>query len=354
MVVCFIFCEAQTITQEFNTFDTRTADAVLHLKAESHMRSRTSACWVLASAWHSSRRLGSQPLHTTYAASANVSSCPNPRRKYPSRTASAPRRLLRSDFMGHHHAGLQTELPSTSNRDFSIACRLKSVGKSTHGKTSPYVEKQIRRSELAALEQLEDRQIRILGADGVAESSEFVSSWRTLSAHPALVLNADFRPLSYMPLSLWCWKDAVKAMFSDKVSVVAHYDRVIRSPSLEMRLPSVVALKDYIHVDQRPAFTRQNVFLRDRFTCQYCLQRFRPSELSFDHVTPRCKGGGHSWENIVTACLACNARKGSQFPSEAGLKLHTKPYLPSYHELQEKGRLFLPSKVHKDWVDYLS
>ena len=88
--------------------------------------------------------------------------------------------------------------------------------------------------------------------------------------YPALVLNADFRPLSYFPLSLWPWQEAVKAVFLERVNIVSEYDRVVRSPSLEMRLPSVIALKEYVHLDRRPAFTRFNVFLRDSFECQYC------------------------------------------------------------------------------------
>ena len=60
---------------------------------------------------------------------------------------------------------------------------------------------------------------------------------------PALVLNADFRPLSYYPLSLWCWQDTIKAVFLDRVNIVAHYDRAVHSPSLEIKLPSVVSLK---------------------------------------------------------------------------------------------------------------
>ena len=61
---------------------------------------------------------------------------------------------------------------------------------------------------------------------------------------PALVLNADFRPLSYFPLSLWCWQDAVKAVFLDRVSVLNEYETEVHSPSLSMRLPSVIALKE--------------------------------------------------------------------------------------------------------------
>ena len=87
---------------------------------------------------------------------------------------------------------------------------------------------------------------------------------------PALVLNADFRPLSYYPLSLWCWQDAVKSVFLNRVSIVSNYKRKIRSPSFEMSLPSVIALKNFIKPSEHPNFTRFNVFLRDKFTCQYC------------------------------------------------------------------------------------
>ena len=87
---------------------------------------------------------------------------------------------------------------------------------------------------------------------------------------PALVLNADFRPLSYFPLSLWSWQETVKAVFLDRVNIVSEYDHAVHSPSMEMRLPSVIALRAYVRLDRRPAFTRFNVFLRDSFGCQYC------------------------------------------------------------------------------------
>ncbi len=78
-----------------------------------------------------------------------------------------------------------------------------------------------------------------------------------------------------------------------------------------MRLPSVIALKDYIPSARRPAFTRFNVFLRDAFHCQYCGDRYPTPDLTFDHVIPRCRGGRTTWENVVTACGGCNLRKGS-------------------------------------------
>ena len=86
---------------------------------------------------------------------------------------------------------------------------------------------------------------------------------------PALVLNADFRPLSYFPLSLWHWQEVVKAVFLERVNVLSEYDRVVRSPGFEMKLPSVIALKTYVQPARYPAFTRFNLFLRDGFSCQY-------------------------------------------------------------------------------------
>ena len=124
----------------------------------------------------------------------------------------------------------------------------------------------------------------------------------SLESSPALVLNADYRPLSYYPLSLWSWQDAIKAICLDRVHVVSNYDRVIKSPRFEMLLPSVVSLKDYVRPARHPAFTRFNVFLRDKFQCQYCGAR---DELTFDHVIPRSKGGRTTWENVVAACAPC-------------------------------------------------
>lgn len=170
---------------------------------------------------------------------------------------------------------------------------------------------------------------------------------------PALVLNADFRPLSYYPLSLWSWQDAVKAVYQDRVTILSEYDLVVRSPSFEMKLPSVIALRDYIATARRPAFTRFNVFLRDRFTCQYCGQRFPTHELTFDHVVPRCRGGRTSWDNVVTSCGACNLKKGSAMPQDIGMIPLLTPIQPDSHRLQENGRAFPPNFLHRSWRDFL-
>jgi 5-methylcytosine-specific restriction endonuclease McrA len=116
--------------------------------------------------------------------------------------------------------------------------------------------------------------------------SEFVREAAALRQFPALVLNADYRPLSYYPLSLWTWQEAIKAVWADRVDIVAQYDHWVRSPSTEIRIPSVIVLRDYVKPQKRVAFTRFNLFLRDEFRCQYCGAR---DNLTFDHVVPRAR-----------------------------------------------------------------
>ena len=171
-------------------------------------------------------------------------------------------------------------------------------------------------------------------------------------ACPALVLNADFRPLSYFPLSLWSWQDALKAVFLDRVDVVAQYETKVHSPNFEMRLPSVVSLKTYVSHARTPAFTRFNVFLRDLFTCQYCGSNDR-DQLTFDHVIPRSRGGRTNWQNVVTACSTCNLRKGNRMPGSSGMRPLERPVQPTTYQLQENGRAFPPNFLHESWRDYL-
>ena len=175
---------------------------------------------------------------------------------------------------------------------------------------------------------------------------------RSPDACPALVLNADFRPLSYFPLSLWSWQDALKAVFLDRVDVVAQYDKRVRSPNFEMRLPSVVSLKTFVNHARTPAFTRFNVFLRDSFECQYCHSTARDS-LTFDHVIPRSKGGRTTRENIVAACSCCNIKKGGRMPREAKMFPARAPARPTMYELNERGRAFPPHYLHESWQDFL-
>jgi 5-methylcytosine-specific restriction endonuclease McrA len=164
------------------------------------------------------------------------------------------------------------------------------------------------------------------------------------------VLNADYRPLSYFPLSLWSWQDAIKAVFLERVNIVCEYEQTVRSPSFEMRLPSVVSLKSYVRPARQPAFTRFNVFLRDRFACQYCGTNH---DLTFDHVIPRSRGGRTTWENVVAACSPCNLEKGGRLPTECGMHPASHPTRPSVFQLHQNGRMFPPNYLHESWHDYL-
>ena len=170
---------------------------------------------------------------------------------------------------------------------------------------------------------------------------------------PALVLNADFRPLSYFPLSLWAWQDTIKAVFLERVNVVSQYDTVVHSPNLEINLPSVISLKKFAPMNRSPAFTRFNVFLRDQFTCQYCGISQSANDLTFDHVVPRSKGGRTTWYNVTAACSTCNLKKGNRTLRRAGMVLRKMPRQPSAHQLQDAGRAFPPNYLHESWRDFL-
>ena len=180
--------------------------------------------------------------------------------------------------------------------------------------------------------------------------TQFVREPANLRHFPALVLNADYRPLSYYPLSLWPWQEAIKAVFLDRVTIIAEYDHEVRSQRQAFRIPSVVVLKDFVRPQKRVAFTRFNLFLRDEFCCQYCGAK---GELTFDHVVPRSRGGITSWENVVAACSPCNLKKANKSLRNSGMRLRRAPRRPTPEEMHAVGRRFPPNFLHESWMDYL-
>ena len=168
---------------------------------------------------------------------------------------------------------------------------------------------------------------------------------------PALILNADYRPLTYYPLSTLSWQHAVRAVYLDKVQVIHEYETTIHSPSIAMRLPSVVSLKAYVRRPHRPRFTRFNLFLRDNFSCQYCGTNTQP--LTFDHLVPRRRGGRATWENVVAACMSCNLKKGGRTPQEAQMIPLRAPRRPTLGELHAASQAHPPNFLHKSWLDYI-
>lgn len=181
-------------------------------------------------------------------------------------------------------------------------------------------------------------------------SENFVRSRAHLNQRPALVLNADYRPLSYFPLSLWSWQDAVKAAYLGRVDVVSEYDEMVHSPSVAIKIPSVIVLRDFVKPASATAFTRFNLFLRDEFTCQYCGSQ---GDMTFDHVVPRSKGGKTTWQNVVASCGPCNLRKGARSVRDAGMQLLRPAIQPSTGQLMNAGRKFPPNYMHDSWIDFL-
>lgn len=119
-----------------------------------------------------------------------------------------------------------------------------------------------------------------------------VSNLRTL------VLNADLQPLSWAPLSVWSWQQALVAVLQERVvQLKAYEDVLVHSASRPYDVPAVVALKRY-RKRKKVSFTRYHVFLRDEFTCQYCGNQFAAKDLTFDHVVPRSRSGQSSWDKL--------------------------------------------------------
>ncbi len=142
----------------------------------------------------------------------------------------------------------------------------------------------------------------------------------------ALLLNASFEPLQVIS-----WQKALQLFFSGKVEVVESSDREIRSVSITIRMPLVIRLIKFANHRTRKnivRFTRNNIFLRDNHTCQYCGGTPPRSYLTMDHVIPVVKGGKKTWDNIVTACRNCNVKKGGRTPEEASMKIRQSPKQP--------------------------
>jgi 5-methylcytosine-specific restriction endonuclease McrA len=124
----------------------------------------------------------------------------------------------------------------------------------------------------------------------------------------------------FFPCQILRWEDAVRLIYVGSASVVAEYDEELRSPSVTWKMPAVIVLKKDVRAKKKGVkYSPFNMFVRDKFTCQYCGDRKKQRELTRDHVVPRARGGRTTWENTVTACRPCNSQKGSMTCDEAGM-----------------------------------
>jgi 5-methylcytosine-specific restriction endonuclease McrA len=136
----------------------------------------------------------------------------------------------------------------------------------------------------------------------------------------------------YEPMTTISWRKAVTLLTLGKVEIIEEYDgRQVRSPSVIIRLPSVVRLLSrFRRLRPRVRYSKTNVFARDRWTCQYCGQRRPVGELTVDHVVPRSQGGKTCWENVVTSCMVCNSQKANRTPEQARMSLRARPHRPDW------------------------
>lgn len=158
-----------------------------------------------------------------------------------------------------------------------------------------------------------------------------------------LVLNQDYNPISICTI-----QRAFLLVYFQKAELISTSNGfMLRTVNTAYPMPSVIKLRNYVHIPYKSVvLTRQNVFKRDGFECQYCGTK---NDLTLDHVIPKARGGKSTWKNLITACRPCNTRKGDYTPEEIGYDLKKVPYKPSYI-------LFLrdiSGYAHDEWIPYL-
>jgi 5-methylcytosine-specific restriction endonuclease McrA len=160
-----------------------------------------------------------------------------------------------------------------------------------------------------------------------------------------LVLNATYEPINVCTV-----RRAVVLLLKAKAEVIEHGNWELHSATQTMNRPVVIRLVTYVRIPRdthRRKITRRAVFARDEWTCQYCGSR---SNLTVDHVVPKSKGGGSSWENIVASCAPCNRRKGDALPRQVGMRLLRQPRTPNQNVFIHVASPTIPSA----WLQYLA
>lgn len=157
-------------------------------------------------------------------------------------------------------------------------------------------------------------------------------------------------PMELSPLSVIGWKESMRAYFTDGMYVIKTYDDwVVRSPSVEYKVPSIVVSSHYQKRKEFAPLNRRNLYLRDNYRCQYCGVNFTYRELTYDHVIPRANGGGSSWDNLVAACKHCNGTKGHA----TKMKPMNKPYRPTWHQIYNQSKCYKLTIPDPAWQEFL-
>jgi 5-methylcytosine-specific restriction endonuclease McrA len=158
-----------------------------------------------------------------------------------------------------------------------------------------------------------------------------------------LVLNQNYQPINICTI-----RRAIKLMWKNKAEIIVPGAGLIYSSTTEFPTPSVVRLYNMIKqpiVKRR--LSRQGLFHRDNFTCQYCGTETK--DLTIDHIVPRSKGGKHEWNNVVSACMDCNHHKAEKSLDESNMKLLTYPSTPKPNPYY----IFYHRKLEENWIPYI-
>ena len=161
---------------------------------------------------------------------------------------------------------------------------------------------------------------------------------------------------SYQPIKSVSWQKALILWFQGKVEIVEYHSYTVRSARQAFQVPSVLRLKRYVSPKKktRIKFSRDNIYLRDNYTCQYCGRKMVAKELTLDHVVPASKLGRKDLTNVVTACRPCNHRKANRTPIGAGMPLLNEPRIPSWlPNLNEEFGNEANARVPEAWRPYL-
>jgi 5-methylcytosine-specific restriction endonuclease McrA len=158
-----------------------------------------------------------------------------------------------------------------------------------------------------------------------------------------LVLNT-----TYEPLNVCTMRRALVLLLKGKAELLEQSQGTYHSEHDEFALPHVIRLHSYVNVPRTHTkrISRRAVFARDRHRCQYCGSE---RHLTVDHVIPRSKGGGDSWENVVAACAPCNLKKGDRLPHHADMKLARAPRAPEPFSFV----FMYVDEIHETWRPYL-
>ncbi len=168
-----------------------------------------------------------------------------------------------------------------------------------------------------------------------------------VDATRTLLLSQGYEPIKIIP-----WQRAMILLTLDKVDVVEEYDAEIRATSIIIKVPAVVRLRKAFRRHAKPVkFSRVNIYARDGYRCQYCGMKCSIDQLTYDHVTPRSRGGRTTWDNIVSCCYVCNANKANRTPAEARMTLRTVPVRPTW--IPAVQIRVSTSSVPDAWRDYV-